>query len=93
VAKQAGNLRIALGEFTGDAPATVVTQFYQKYLPTAGFHLLEQRFLDNQHQLRFESNTETCNIRVRQVKKKTTFLIDLGPLPNGTPATPTPPGA
>jgi len=88
VAKKAGTLRIAQCEFAGYVQATEVTRFYQKYLPTAGFRLLEQRFLDNEHQLRFESSSETCNIRVRQIKKKTTFTVDLGPLPTGTSAPP-----
>lgn len=86
VARESGQSRVAMCEFEGDLAPEHVTAFYQTHMPTARF-TLKRRALDNgEYKLRFESDTEECNIYVRRAKLRTVLVVDLGPLPRGSTA-------
>jgi hypothetical protein len=84
VARKSGQLRVALCEFEGPAEMERVVRFYMDYMPSAKFVLKKEDFVRGEHQMRFESQTEECAIRVRQNRTKTTLVIDLGPVAKGT---------
>jgi len=92
VARQMGELRLAQCEFEGPTRADAVVRFYVEYLPTAKFTLRQQRFDNGEYSLRFESDKEECNVRVRGKGPKTVLVIDIAPLsrtgPEGGPARP-----
>lgn len=84
VARSSGQTRVAQCEFEGDADPDAVTKFYLHYMPSANFALRQRRFDNGEYTLRFESDTEECNVRVRPGKMRTTILIiDIGPVPKG----------
>lgn len=86
VAKEAGPLRIARCEFEGHARPEEVVRFYEKYMPTAGFEFKERRYLESEYELRFESASETCTLRIRPQRSKSVLWVDLGPHPSRFPA-------
>jgi len=91
MARKAGATRIGQCEFIGGAMPDDVARFYEKYLPAAKFTLKEKGFNNGEYALRFESDNEVCNIRVRPAKGKTALVIDVGPLLRGA-GEPRPPG-
>lgn len=84
VARQDGRTRMALCEFEGARSPEQVTHFYQNYMPSANFTLKQSRLDGGQYRLRFESDTEECNIRVSRARSRTVLVVDLGPLPRGS---------
>jgi len=54
-----------------------VARFYEKYMPTAKFTLKEKGFNNGEYALRFESDNEVCNVRVRPAKGKAALVIDV----------------
>jgi hypothetical protein len=85
VAHESGQLRVAQLEFTGNASPEQVTRFYVNHMPSARFVLKKRRFDNGEYELRFESAAEECNVRVRGGRTQTTLVIDVSPLPKGTP--------
>lgn len=84
VARKSGQLRVALCEFEGGTDADGVVRFYLDYMPSARFVLKKEDFVHGEHQMRFESDSEECAIRVKPSRSKTILVIDLGPLAKGT---------
>lgn len=85
VAKDFGRYRMAKCEFQGSSPPDTVARFYQSYMPSAQFVLRTRSLEAGTYDLRFESATEECNIRVSPSREGTVLVVDLGPLPQGTP--------
>ncbi len=83
VAHQSGQTRVAQCEFRGHTDPDGVSRFYVRYMPTARFTLRQKRFDNGEYMLRFESDTEECNVRVKPGKLNTTLVIDISPLPKG----------
>ncbi len=78
-------LRVARCEFEGPTRPDVVVAFYERYMPTAQFDLMDKRFESGVYTLRYQSPEEECSIRVRPEKSKTILAIDLGPLSKSMP--------
>lgn len=83
VGRASGKLRVAQFTFTGDTDRAAVNRFFREYMPSAGFTLKERRFDRGIYDMRFESDAEACNIRIKREKMKTVVVIDVGPLPQG----------
>jgi hypothetical protein len=83
VARLAGSMRVANCEFEGSLPPDAVARFYVEYMPTAKFTLRSKRFENGEYAIRFESDTEECNVRIIYKSNKSILLIDLGPLGKG----------
>lgn len=79
-----GQIRWASCEFEGSGTAERVADFYTRQMPSARFTLKKESLENGESHLRFESDTEECNIRVRQGKMRTQLMINVGPLPKGT---------
>lgn len=79
-----GQIRWASCEFEGGSNPERVADFYTRQMPSARFTLKKESLENGESHLRFESDTEECNIRVRQSKMRTKLLINVGPLPKGT---------
>lgn len=84
VARTSGRMRVAQCEFEGKYTPEEVTRFYLDYMPSATFILKQKRFDNGEYNLRFESETEECNIRTRRGKTATVLVVDIGPLPKGS---------
>jgi hypothetical protein len=84
VARESGQFRVAQCEFEGATSPDAVTRFYVEYMPTAKFTLRQKRFDNGEYLLRFESDAEECNVRVRPSKSQTILVIDIGPLAKGS---------
>ena len=84
VATSSGQVRVAKFEFQGGSPVDDVVTFYAKYMPSAKFVLREKDFDNGGYVLRFENDTEVCNVRVRSVKSKTVLVLEIRPLPKGS---------
>ncbi|MCH8808168.1 MAG: hypothetical protein IH986_19060 [Planctomycetes bacterium] len=85
VARSSGKFRVAKVEFVGSTARDAVYQFYKEYMPSAGFELTQQRFDRGEHEMRFQSSSEECTIRIRKERFGTTIVVDIGPLPEGSP--------
>lgn len=81
---QSGNVRIIQYEFVGNASRDVVTGFFREKLPTAGWTYLGERFERGPRLLRFKSDKEECNLRIRREGRQTVLNIVLGPIPQGS---------
>jgi hypothetical protein len=79
VARSSGTVRMAKCEFQGNLSAESTVEFYEQYMPTAQFRLLDRRFESGEYVMRFESASEECAIRVRRGRSSTALVIDLGP--------------
>jgi len=84
VARESGQFRVAQCEFEGGTNPDAVTRFYIEYMPTAKFTLRQKRFDSGEYLLRFESDAEECNVRVRPKSSGSTLVIDIGPISKGT---------
>ncbi len=84
VASKAGQWRVAQCEFAGDTHPDAIARFYVHHMPSARFTLRKQRFDSGEYQLRFESEREECNVRVRRETGDTRLVIDIAPLPKGS---------
>ncbi len=84
VATESGRFRVAQCEFEGSTDPERVSRFYVDYMPSAHFTLKKKRFDNGEYALRFESNDEECNVRVREARGRTVLVLDVGPLPRGS---------
>jgi len=92
VGRESGQFRVAQFEFEGSTNPDAVARFYSEYMPAAKFTLRQKRFDNGQYFMRFESDTEECNVRIGTRSSKTLLVIDVGPLPRGaTEREPQPP--
>lgn len=81
VARQSGTARVAQCEFEGYTYPDAVARFYVDNMTVAKFALTNKRFDNGEYNMRFESATEECNVRIRpRGGNRTTLVIDLGPL-------------
>jgi hypothetical protein len=91
MAWESGQTRMTRCEFTGAASPEAITRFYLNYMPSARF-VLKQRRLDNgDYWLRFENDTEECNILLKRGEPETVLVIDIKPLARGSAARETSP--
>jgi hypothetical protein len=90
MARKAGGMRIAQCEFTGSATPDDVARFYKQYMPSAKFTQKEWSLNNGEYVLRFESDNEVCNVRVRPTQNKSTLVVDIGPLLKGGAGEPRP---
>ena len=79
-----GRFRVVRCEYTGKMDAVQVKRFYEQYMPTAHFKLLQWSLEDGMYRLRFESNGELCNIRIRRDGSNSALLIEIAPRPQGS---------
>lgn len=86
VARESGRLRVAQVEFEGRGQPDDVADFYTQYMPAAKFQLKQRRFDVGDYLMRFESDAEECNVRVKPRGQLVTIVIDLGPLGAATTA-------
>lgn len=84
VARESGQFRVAQCEYVGSTHPDAVARFYVEYMPRAQFTLRQKRFDNGQYSLRFESDQEECNVRVRGERSNTVLVLDVGPLPRGS---------
>ena len=96
MARASGQFRIARCEYRGSSSAIATKRFYEQYMPSARFKLTEWGLEDGVYSMRFESENESCNIRLREEGSATIVVIELGPRPRGAigrpDPTPPPPG-
>lgn len=88
-----GRFRVVRCEYTGKMDAVQVKRFYEQYMPSARFKLKQWSLEDGMYRLRFESNGELCNIRIRRDGTQTALLIEIGPRPQGNIPDAAPPAA
>lgn len=84
VGVSSGRLRVAKFEFIGDTDRSTLSRFYKEYMPSGGWTLRKEDFDRGIYDLRFESSTEECTVRLRPEKNRTAIVIHVIPLPRGT---------
>jgi hypothetical protein len=81
----AGKVRIARCEYVGSTGRTAIKRFYEEYMPSAGFELKQWSLDGGVFNLRFESSSEICTVRVRPREwNKTALVVEIGPKPQGS---------
>lgn len=84
VARESGRFRVARYEFVGSATRNALHEFFLNHMPGAGFKLMQRRDEGGVYDLRFESGTEECAIRIGEKSfNQAYFIVDVGPLPSG----------
>lgn len=82
---QAGRYRAGKLVYSGPASATAIKRFYEEQMPTAGFDKRELTLYGGTYLVRFESETEVCNIRIRDTAMgRARVEVEIVPLPQGT---------
>lgn len=81
---KSGQIRWGNCEFEGGISPEKVRSFYVEYMPSAKFTLRQERLDGGEYHLRFESDSEECNVRIKRAKLKTSLVLTIGPLPKGT---------
>lgn len=82
--RTSGSLRMVQYEFSGSTPRGTIARFYKEKLPGAGWTLRHERFDRGMYVLRFESDKEECDLRIRPEGRKTLINVDIGPLAQGS---------
>lgn len=85
MAREIGHTRFATYEFEGDASRVQVHEFFLEHMRSAGFRLLQRSDDEGIVRLTFHSSNEECVIRIGRRGLKTFFVINLSPLPQGSP--------
>jgi hypothetical protein len=84
-ARAIGSMRMVQFEFSGSLSRALVARFYEDKLPLAGWTLKGTRFeRGGEYVMRFESDKEECDLRIRPSNLKTLLNVDIGPLPHGS---------
>jgi hypothetical protein len=82
-----GKIRIARCEYVGATDRSAVKQFYEEYMPSAGFDLRQWSLDNGMYNLRFESTGEVCTVRIHpkdwSTKGSTGLVVEIGPKPQG----------
>jgi len=82
---QAGRYRAGKLVYSGSTNATTIKRFYEEQMPTAGFDKRELTLYGGTYLVRFESETEVCNVRIREATMGPTRVeMEIIPLPQGT---------
>lgn len=79
-----GQIRWASCEFEGHSSADQVAAFYTRHMPSAKFVLKKESLEGGESHMRFVSDREECDIRIRESSGGTKLTINIGPLPKGT---------
>lgn len=86
-----GATRVAQVQYTGSMERTKVKQFYEEYMPSAGFSLKHGSLNAGVFSLSFESDKEICVVRIGPSGLKTVLDVDLMPRPDNAVAREAPP--
>jgi len=87
VGRATGALRVGQYEFEGSLSPIQVRRFFVENMPAARFMKKEERSENGAYSLRFESDTEVCNVCAKPAKGwtgRTAIIVDIGPLPKGS---------
>ena len=84
VYRQSGKYRVGKCEYLGAADQTTIKRFYEEYMPSAGFQKREVGLDRGEYSMRFESDQEICNIRIRREQRQTAVVVEIGPRPSGS---------
>lgn len=84
VGSKSGSIRVAKYEFKGRMEPGQVNRFYKDYLPTAGWTFRGESFDHGQYDMRFESEREDCDVRIRKSFYNTFIVVDLRPRSAGS---------
>lgn len=80
-----GRFRLAQCEYSGPADAARIKQFYEEYLPSAGFELRHWSLDRGEFSLDFESSAEVCNVRIRPAgRNKSAVVVKVRPKASGS---------
>lgn len=79
-----GRVRMARCQYAGSVDPLGVKRFYEEYMPSAHFRLLQWSLEKGVYDLRFESDSELCGIRIWRERSRTGLMIEVGPRPRGT---------
>lgn len=85
MARASGRYRIARATYFGRDEISRVKQFYERFMPEAGFELRTWSLDSGEYRLHFESGEEECDIVVSPERMRTRVVVELGPLPEGSP--------
>ncbi|MEW6249613.1 MAG: hypothetical protein AB1716_03120 [Planctomycetota bacterium] len=85
-ARNSGAVRAGQFRFRGDLPVQQTIRFYEHHMPTAGFRQGSKLFNGGECTIRFESDSEECNVWIKPGWWRTTLIIDVGPLPGPSPS-------
>lgn len=84
VGSTSGKVRIGKYEYAGGTDRTEVARFYKEIMPSAGWALKNESFDRGTSELYFESNAESCVIKVKRETRKTLVVVDVRPLVRGS---------
>jgi hypothetical protein len=84
VASLSGTTRVAKCEFQGGLSTDEVARFYENLMPSARFTLGPKSFDNGEYTMRFDSDSEECNLRIKRSGSKTVLIIDVRPLSKGS---------
>ncbi len=91
LAISAGRMRLAKCQYSGGLVPKDVKRFYEEYMPQAGFALRRWSLDHGEFNMRFESDTEVCTVRVRPKGYRSSLVVvELEPKPRGNPINETP---
>ncbi|MBW7905612.1 MAG: hypothetical protein LC135_03880 [Phycisphaerae bacterium] len=81
-----GPMRVGRFEFRGNVERTTVASFFKQYMPSGGWTLRKEDFDRGVYELRFESSSEECTIRLRAEGRATIIGVQVSPIPGSTMA-------
>ena len=85
VAISSGRFRLARCEYGGRLGSQKVKQFYEEYMPSAGFDLRQWSLDQGEFNMRFESEAEVCTVRARESSGlRTVVVVEIAPKPQGS---------
>lgn len=80
-----GRTRVGKFEFRTSLDRGTVSRFYKEMMPTAGFSLKKEDFDRGIYDMRFESASEECMVRLKPLnQRETTIVVHVLPLARGT---------
>lgn len=91
LAHLSGQVRLAKCLYEGSTNREAVKRFYEEYMPSAGFEQRRMELEDGAYKLFFESETETCDVRISRSGLKTLVMVNLTPRPAGSTQREAPP--
>ena len=81
-----GPMRVGRFEFRGNVERTTVASFFKQYMPSGGWTLRKEDFDRGVYELRFESSSEECTIRLRAEGRATIIGVQVSPIPGSAMA-------
>jgi hypothetical protein len=77
-----GQMRVGKFTFEGSADRTAVCTFFKEYMPSGGWKLKKEDFDRGILDMRFESGSEECTVRLRSPRDNLTLIsVHVMPLP------------